>query len=167
MFERLRDENGFTGGYTIVKDYIRERERRGRDMFVPLTHPPGHAQADLGEAVVVIGDVEQKAHFFVKDLPHSDACYVRAYPVSIADQNGAIARRDTGPWPGAGLRLGARGPRSLTRSKAHWPKASLRRLERLTGALLDRPTHHVNIVEMNGESYRLAHSSARKPSATS
>ena len=28
--------------------------------------------------------------------------------------------------------------------------------ERLTGALLDRLTHHVHILEMNGESYRLA-----------
>ncbi|MEZ5613556.1 MAG: IS21-like element helper ATPase IstB [Rhodocyclaceae bacterium] len=34
--------------------------------------------------------------------------------------------------------------------------------ERLTGALLDRLTHHVNILEMNGESYRLAQSQARK-----
>lgn len=34
--------------------------------------------------------------------------------------------------------------------------------ERLTGALLDRLTHHVSILEMNGESYRLANSSARK-----
>ena len=34
--------------------------------------------------------------------------------------------------------------------------------ERLTGALLDRITHHVNILEMNGESYRLAQSRARK-----
>jgi DNA replication protein DnaC len=34
--------------------------------------------------------------------------------------------------------------------------------ERLTGALLDRLTHHVNILEMNGESYRLNHSRARK-----
>ena len=30
--------------------------------------------------------------------------------------------------------------------------------ERLTGALLDRLTHHVHILEMNGESYRLRHS---------
>ena len=30
--------------------------------------------------------------------------------------------------------------------------------ERLTGALLDRLTHHVHILEMNGESYRLAQS---------
>ena len=34
--------------------------------------------------------------------------------------------------------------------------------ERLTGAMLDRITHHVNILEMNGESYRLAQSRARK-----
>ena len=27
--------------------------------------------------------------------------------------------------------------------------------ERLTGALLDRLTHHAHILEMNGESYRL------------
>ena len=48
IFERLRDEHGFTGGYTIVKDYVREHRRHRREMFVPLTHPPGHAQADFG-----------------------------------------------------------------------------------------------------------------------
>ena len=37
---------------------------------------------------------------------------------------------------------------------------------RLTGALLDRLTHHVHILELNGESYRLAHSKkARHPAA--
>lgn len=34
--------------------------------------------------------------------------------------------------------------------------------ERLTGALLDRLTHHVHILEMNGESYRLAQSKKGK-----
>ena len=34
--------------------------------------------------------------------------------------------------------------------------------ERLTGALLDRLTHHVHILEMNGESYRLAQSKRRR-----
>ena len=85
VFERLRDEHGFTGGYTIVKDYIREHRRRGREMFVPLHHPPGHAQADFGEAAVVIGGVEQTAHFFAFDLPHSDASFVRAYPAATAE----------------------------------------------------------------------------------
>ena len=34
--------------------------------------------------------------------------------------------------------------------------------ERLTGALLDRQTHHISILEMNGESYPLANSTPRK-----
>ena len=33
IFERLRDEHGFTGGYTIVKDYVRQRRLRMREMF--------------------------------------------------------------------------------------------------------------------------------------
>jgi transposase len=85
VFDRLREEHGFTGGYTIVKDYVRDQHRRGREMFVPLHHAPGHAQADFGEAVVVIGGVEQKAHFFALDLPHSDASYIRAYPAATAE----------------------------------------------------------------------------------
>ena len=69
VFDRLREEHGFSGGYTIIKDYVREHERRHQEMFVPLAHPPGQAQADFGEAMVVIGGVEQKAHFFAFDLP--------------------------------------------------------------------------------------------------
>jgi hypothetical protein len=48
--------------------------------FVPLVHPPGDAQADFGEALVVMGGVEQKAHFQCFDLPHSDDCFVIAFP---------------------------------------------------------------------------------------
>jgi transposase len=80
IFERLRAEHGFAGGYTTVKDYVRERRQRQREVFVPLAHPPGHAQADFGEAVAVIGGVRQKIHFFCLDLPHSDAGFVKAYP---------------------------------------------------------------------------------------
>ena len=85
IFERLRDEHAFKGGYTTVKNYVREHGRRNREMFVPLAHAPGHAQADFGEAMVVIGGVEQKAHFFALDLPHSDACFVRAYPAAVSE----------------------------------------------------------------------------------
>ena len=80
IFERLRDEYGFDGGYTTVKDYVREHRRQTREMFVPLSHAPGHAQCDFGEALVVIGGVQQKAHCFVIDLPHNDGCFVKAYP---------------------------------------------------------------------------------------
>ena len=85
IFERLRDEYGFGGGYTTVKDYVREHRRQTREMFVPLSHAPGHAQCDFGEAVVVIGGVEQKAHCFVLDLPHSDGCFVKAYPAKTTE----------------------------------------------------------------------------------
>lgn len=80
IFERLRDEHGFRGGYTVVKDYVRISRARGRETFVPLAHPPGHAQVDFGEAVAVIGGVRQKVHFFCMDLPQSDACFVKVYP---------------------------------------------------------------------------------------
>jgi transposase len=85
IFDRLRAEYSFKGGYTIVKDYVRDHERRGREMFVPLHHAPGHAQADFGEALVLIGGVEQKAHYFAFSLPYSDACYIRAYPAATAE----------------------------------------------------------------------------------
>ncbi len=80
VFERLRDEHGYKGGYTVVKDYVRRQKVRSRETFVPLAHPPGHAQVDFGEAVGVIGGVRQKIHFFCMDLPQSDACFVKAYP---------------------------------------------------------------------------------------
>jgi len=85
IFERLRDEHGYTGGLTIVKDYVLVRRQRQREVFVPLRHDPGHAQADFGEALAVIGGVERKIHFFAMDLPHSDACFVQAYPAETTE----------------------------------------------------------------------------------
>jgi transposase len=43
IFERLRDEHGFSGGYPIVKDYVRLAQSCSRETFVPLSHPAGHA----------------------------------------------------------------------------------------------------------------------------
>ena len=60
VFERLRDEYGFTGGITIVKDYVAGWRQRTQEMFVPLVHPPGHTQVDFGEAIGIIGGVERK-----------------------------------------------------------------------------------------------------------
>ena len=64
IFERLRDEHGYSGGITIVKDYVLSRRLRHREVFVPLRHDPGHAQVDFGEALVEIAGVESKIHFF-------------------------------------------------------------------------------------------------------
>ncbi len=64
---------------------MREHRRQTREMFVPLSHPPGHAQCDFGEALVIIGGVEQKAHYLILDLPHSDGCFVKAYPAETTE----------------------------------------------------------------------------------
>ena len=85
IFERLKEEHGFTGGYTIVKDYVRSAELHSREMFIPLTHAPGEAQADFGEALVVVAGVEQKAHYLAMDLPHSDDCFVTAFPAETTE----------------------------------------------------------------------------------
>jgi len=45
----------------------------------------GHAQADFGEAIGVIGGVERKIHFFAMDLPHSDAIFVVGYPAETTE----------------------------------------------------------------------------------
>jgi transposase len=85
IFERLLAEPGYTGGYTIVKDSVRAAKLGGKEMFIPLTHAPGEAQADFGEAQVVIAGVEQKAHFMAFDLPHSDDCFVQAFPAETTE----------------------------------------------------------------------------------
>jgi transposase len=85
IFERLKEEHGFTGGYTIVKDYVRTATLRGQEMFVPLVHPAGEAQVDFGEALVVIAGVEQKAHYLAMDLPQSDDCFVAAFPAETTE----------------------------------------------------------------------------------
>jgi transposase len=85
IFERLRDEHGYTGGYTAVKDYVKVAKASARETFVPLTHPPGHAQVDFGEAIGVIGGVRQKLHVFFMDLPHSDAPFIKAYPAETTE----------------------------------------------------------------------------------
>jgi transposase len=84
IFERLCDEHGYAGGITIVKDYVRAQRLRHREVFVPLWHDPGHAQVDFGEALAEIAEVERKIHFCAMDLPHSDACFVQAYPAQTA-----------------------------------------------------------------------------------
>jgi transposase len=80
IWDRLKAEHSFDGGYTVVKDYVRQARLQRKEMFVPLAHPPGDAQADFGEALVVIGGTEQKAHFYCLDLPYSDDCFLMAFP---------------------------------------------------------------------------------------
>jgi transposase len=105
IHERLREEHGFSGGYTIVKDYVRLRELRQREMFVPLEHPPGEAQADFGEALAVIGGEKRKVHYLAMDLPQSDDCFVMAFPAETTEAFLEGHRQAFAYWGGVPRRI--------------------------------------------------------------
>jgi transposase len=80
VFERLRDEHGYPGGLTTVKDAVRAWRLRTAEVFVPLAHPPGEAQADFGQAEVTLDGQATTVAVFVMTLPYSDAIFVSAFP---------------------------------------------------------------------------------------
>ena len=80
IFARLRDEHGYTGGLSIVKEAVAAWKARSAEVFVPLAHPPGDAQVDFGEAEVVLDGRPTKVALFVMTLPYSDATFVCAFP---------------------------------------------------------------------------------------
>jgi len=94
IFERLRDEHQFQGGYTTIKTYVREHVWRSREMFVPLPHAPGLAQADYCQpdqstalslfAVVLTG----KAGTLRASRERQD----------VGDRRGIRPSRARGPW---------------------------------------------------------------------
>jgi transposase len=80
----------------VVKDYVRGARLQRKEVFVPLVHPPGDAQVNFGEALVVIGGEEQKAHFLCMDLPQSNDCFVMAFPAENTEE--CRKRRDRKLW---------------------------------------------------------------------
>lgn len=78
IWERLRGD-GFTGGYTVVKDAVRELTQKNQEVFVPLVHRPGEAQVDFGHALAKVNGRLRKVAFFVMALPYSDASFVMAF----------------------------------------------------------------------------------------
>lgn len=84
IYDRLRQEAGYTGGYSSVKRYVRKKRiviRQGTVGCLPLAHPMGHAQVDFGEFWYDDADgVEHKAYELVVSFPHSDKAYAQAFP---------------------------------------------------------------------------------------
>jgi transposase len=80
IFDRLRDEYGYTGCYSQVQTAVKNAKAHSKEAFVPLSHPPGHAQFDFGEATVEIAGERTKAALGVITLPYSDTYFLSAYP---------------------------------------------------------------------------------------
>jgi transposase len=80
IFERLRDEHGYQGGHTVVKDAVRAWKQSRQEVFLPLSHPPGEAQVDFGEATIRLAGQEIKVALFVMTLPYSGAIFIQVFP---------------------------------------------------------------------------------------
>jgi transposase len=75
IFNRLREELGYTGGYTTVQKYVREcKERRGtvENQYLDQTWPPGDAQVDFGEAECRIAGKVVTMLYLVVSFPFSN-----------------------------------------------------------------------------------------------
>ena len=119
IFERLRAERGFAGGYTIIKDYLREQHARTQEVFVPLAHPPGHAQVDFGEAVAVIGGVQQKIHS--SSSPGDEAGFRLPVPSRLSSLAGLLPAPPSSAatrWRGQGYEAAKRKARHYDRMGA-------------------------------------------------
>ena len=80
LFERLRDEHGYPGCPSIVRAAVACWKQSQAEVFVPLLHPPGEAQADFGRAEVVVQGVRHQAALFVLTLPHSNGRFGCLFP---------------------------------------------------------------------------------------
>ncbi len=85
VFERLRDEFGYGGGSTQVRQVVSEIRVRAKEAFIPLVSVAGWAEADFKESWVEIAGVRVKAHAFVQVLPHSGVWFCRCYPKENAE----------------------------------------------------------------------------------
>ena len=70
IWETLQSE-GFDGGYTVVKDAVRQIKKTSKEVFMPLSQRPGEAQVDFGQAVVKFNGTLKKVMFFGN---HSQIC---------------------------------------------------------------------------------------------
>ena len=81
IYERLRDEHGFTGAESTIRRYVRAERGKKTESFIPLCFDPGQdAQADFGEAKVVMDGSEVEVQLFMMRLSYSHRPFVVALP---------------------------------------------------------------------------------------
>ena len=78
IFQRLCDEHSYTGGYTIVKTYVRKVRPRAEKAYLSLAFAPGQsAQVDWGHCgTVAVGNTRRALSVFVMVLSHSRQMYI-------------------------------------------------------------------------------------------
>lgn len=80
IYDRLREECGYTGSESSVRRFVATVKQKLPEAYVPLEYNPAEAQADFGEATVVINGVHQVVQLFCLRLCHSGMPFVIAFP---------------------------------------------------------------------------------------
>jgi transposase len=80
IWQRLQQEHGFEGSYTIVREAVQQYKQIRQEVFLPLKHDPGEAQVDFGEAKIVLQGQQVSVSLFAISLPYSGVFYIQAFP---------------------------------------------------------------------------------------
>jgi transposase len=81
LFRRIRDEQGYVGGYAQVQRYLRKHRHRHEETFIPLGHLPGRRlEADFGHIHVDFPEGRRLVPFLVTTWAYSNAPFVLALP---------------------------------------------------------------------------------------
>lgn len=84
VYDRLSKELGYTGSYSSVKRYVGLRKaemKKYTESFLPLDHPPGHAQVDFGDFKYYDGLGNGcDGHALIVSFPHSNTGWMQVFP---------------------------------------------------------------------------------------
>jgi transposase len=81
IFERLRDEHGYKGGYDAVRRYAGKHQRRHVETFIPLTRDPGQRlEADFGHIYVDFPQGRRQIPVLLLVWSHSNCPFAMALP---------------------------------------------------------------------------------------
>jgi transposase len=83
IYSRLQNENGYQGGYSALRQYVnrkKEQMKKYRESFLPLGHPPGHAQVDFGafKYYDALGAAHE-GHALIMSFPYSNSGWMQVF----------------------------------------------------------------------------------------
>lgn len=84
IYDRLVEEQGYTGSYSSVRRYVRKKKlvmQLASEGYLPLAHPGGEGQVDFGECTYYDRNgSERKGYALTVSFPYSNKGYTQLYP---------------------------------------------------------------------------------------
>ena len=81
LFERLRDEHGYTGGYDAIRRFVKRHRAKQRETFIPLDHAHGRRmEADFGKIYVDFPEGRRQVSVLILVWSCSNAPFAMALP---------------------------------------------------------------------------------------